>query len=133
LNLEFDYLDQLTQLAFYTNTTYAVAGSYRIRYQDPTGFTSDFWETAPFVGRAWSYYAAPDPCCNTSGNAFPGVYPNGFSTQLTQRWRFGVTQTWPVTATIAVVAQLERDIVSSNLPLYSYNNTSILVGPQIRF
>jgi hypothetical protein len=133
LNLEFDYLDQLTQLAFYTNTTYAVAGSYRIRYQDPTGFTSDFWETAPFVGRAWSYYAAPDPCCNTSGNAFPGVYPNGFSTQLTQRWRFGVTQTWPVTATIAVVAQLERDIVSSNLPLYSYNNTSILIGPQIRF
>ena len=70
---------------------------------------------------------------NTSGNAFPGVYPNGFSTQLTQRWRFGVTQTWPVTATIAVVAQLERDIVSSNLPLYSYNNTSILFGPQIRF
>jgi hypothetical protein len=52
---------------------------------------------------------------------------------LTQRWRFGVTQTWPVTATTAIVAQLERDIVSSNLPLYSYNNTSILIGPQIRF
>ena len=70
---------------------------------------------------------------SVSGNAFPGVYPNGFSTQLTQRWRFGVTQTWPVTATVALVAQLERDIVSSNLPLYSYNNTSILFGPQIRF
>ena len=133
LTLEFDYLDQLTQLAFYTNTTYAVAGSYRIRYEDPTGFTPYSWETTPFVGRAWSYYAAPDPCCNTSGNAFPGIYPNGFSTQLTQRWRIGVTQTWPVTATAAIVAQLERDIVSSNLPLYSYNNTSILIGPQIRF
>jgi hypothetical protein len=133
LNLEFDYLDQLTQLAFYTNTTYAVAGSYRIRYDDPTGFIPYPWETTPFVGRAWSYYAAPDPCCNTSGNAFPGVYPNGFSTQSTQRWRFGVTQTWPLTATTAIVAQLERDIVSSNLPLYSYNNTSILFGPQIRF
>ena len=31
------------------------------------------------------------------------------------------------------VAQLERDIVSSNLSLYDYNNTSILIGPQIRF
>jgi hypothetical protein len=130
LNLEFDYLDQLTQLAFYTNTTYAVAGSYRIRYQDPTGFTSDSWETAPFVGRAWSYYAAPDPCCNTNSN--PNIFFST-STQLTQRWRFGVTQTWPITATAAIVAQLERDIVSSNLPLYSYNNTSILIGPQIRF
>ena len=119
LNLEFDYLDQSTALAFYTNTTYAISGSYRLRYPDPTRITADQWETTPFLGRAWSYYAAPDPCCNTSGNPFvPGV-----STQLTQRWRFGVTQTWPVTPTIAVVALLERDIVSSNLPLYSYNNT----------
>ncbi len=101
---------------------YPLPGSDRI--------TADSWETTPFVGRAWSYYAAPDPCCNTSGNTRS---TRRFSTQLTQRWRFGVTQTWPVTATIAVVAQLERDIVSSNLPLYSYNNTSILIGPQIRF
>jgi hypothetical protein len=129
LNLEFDYLDQSTALAFYTNTTYAVSGSYRIRYPDPTRITADQWETTPFLGRAWSYYAAPDPCCNTSGNP---IVP-GISTQLTQRRRFGVTQTWPVTPTIAVVALLERDIVSSNLPLYSYNNTSILIGPQIRF
>ena len=129
LNLEFDYLDQATELAFYTNTTYAVARSYRIRYEDPTGFTPYSWESAPFVGRAWSYYAAPDPCCNTSGNPLmPGI-----STQLTQRWRFGFTQTWPVADAVAIVAQLERDIISSNLPLYSYNNTSFLIGPQIRF
>ena len=129
LNLEFDYLDQATELAFYTNTTYAVAGSYRIRYEDPTGFTPYSWESAPFVGRAWSYYAAPDPCCNTSGNPLmPGI-----STQLTQRWRFGFTQTWPVADAVAIVAQLERDIISSNVPLYSYNNTSFLIGPQIRF
>jgi hypothetical protein len=55
------------------------------------------------------------------------------STQLTQRWRFGITQTWQVTANAAVVLQLERDIISSNLPLYAYNNTSVLIGPQIRF
>jgi hypothetical protein len=133
LNLEFDYLDQSTQLGFYTNMSYAVAGSYRIRYDDPLGVTQYPWETSPFVGRLWSNYAAPDPCCNTSGNPLPGIYPNGFSSQLTQRWRFGVTQTWQVLPNIAIVLQLERDIISSNLPLYAYNNTSVLIGPQIRF
>jgi hypothetical protein len=55
------------------------------------------------------------------------------SSQLTQRWRFEATETWPVTPRIAIVAQVERDIVSSNLPLYAYNSTSVLIGPQIRF
>ena len=40
-----------------------------------------------------------------------------FSSQLTQRWRFGVTQTWQVLPNAAIVLQLERDIISSNLPL----------------
>jgi hypothetical protein len=130
LNLEFDYLDQSTQLAYFTNMSYAVAGSYRIRYDDPLGLTQYPWETSPFVGRLWSNYAAPDPCCVTG----PIVdFPTGFSSQLTQRWRFGVTQTWQVLPNIAIVLQLERDIVSSNLPLYAYNNTSVLIGPQIHF
>ena len=130
LNLEFDYLDQSTQLGFYTNMSYAVAGSYRIRYDDPLRLTQYPWETSPFVGRLWSNYAAPDPCCVTG----PVIdFPTGFSSQLTQRWRFGVTQTWPVLPNVGIVLQLERDIISSNLPLYAYNNTSILIGPQIRF
>ena len=130
LNLEFDYLDQSTQLGYFTNMSYAVAGSYRIRYDDPFGLTQYPWETSPFVGRLWSNYAAPDPCCVTG----PIVdFPTGFSSQLTQRWRFGVTQTWQVLPNIAIVLQLERDIVSSNLPLYAYSNTSVLIGPQLRF
>jgi hypothetical protein len=130
LNLQFDYLDQSTQLSFYTNNSYAVASTYWVRYDDPIGITPNPWETSIFLGRAWSNYASPDPCCNTSGN--PAIF---FSTssQLTQRWRFGVTQTLPVAANAAIVLQLERDIVSSNLPLYAYTNTSVLIGPQIRF
>jgi len=130
LNLQFDYLDQSTQLPFYTNNSYAIAGSYWVRYDDPIRLTPSPWETSIFLGRAWSNYASPDPCCNTSGN--PAIF---FSTssQLTQRWRFGVTQTLPVAANAAIVVQLERDIVSSNLPLYAYTNTSVLIGPQIRF
>jgi hypothetical protein len=132
LNLEFDYLDQSATLDYYTNTSYAVAGSYQIRYNAPFKIPTDPWQTSFFLGRLWSYYAAPDPCCVTT-TTLPVVYPSGFSTQLTQRWRFGVTETWPVSPRVAIVAQVERDIISSNLPLYAYNNTSVLVGPQIRF
>jgi Tetratricopeptide repeat len=133
LNLEFDYLDQSTQLNFYTNMSYAVAGSYRIRYDDPLGVTQYPWESSAFLGRLWSNYAAPDPCCVTTNNLSTVAFPSGFSSQLTQRWRFGVTQTWQVLANTAIVVQLERDIISSNLPLYGYSNTSVLIGPQIRF
>jgi hypothetical protein len=130
LNLQFDYLDQSTQLPFYTNNSYAIAGTYWIRYDDPIGITPNPWETSIFLGRAWSNYASPDPCCNTSGN--PSMFFSA-SSQLTRRWRFGFTQTLPVAANAAIVLQLERDIVSSNLPLYAYTNTSVLLGPQIRF
>jgi hypothetical protein len=129
LNLEFDYLDQSTALAFYTNNSYAVSGSYQIRYPAPFKIHTDPLQTSFFLGRAWSNYAAPDPCCNTSGSS--SVFST--SSQLTQRWRFGATEIWPVTPRIAIVAQVERDIVSSNLPLYAYNSTSVLIGPQIRF
>jgi hypothetical protein len=130
LNLQFDYLDQSTQLPFYTNNSYAIAGTYWLRYDDPIGITPSSWETSIFLGRAWSNYASPDPCCNTSDN--PSIFFSA-SSQLTQRWRFGFTQTLLVAANTAIVLQLERDIVSSNLPLYAYTNTSVLLGPQIRF
>jgi hypothetical protein len=129
LNLEFDYLDQTTAFAYYTNSTYAVIGAYRFNYDAPFKATPYPWQTSLFLGRAWSIYAAPDPCCNTSGD------PNVFSTssQLTQRWRFGLTEAVLVTPRVAVVLQLERDIVSSNLPIYAYTSNSFLLGPQIRF
>ncbi|MGH7029093.1 MAG: hypothetical protein ACREEZ_01570, partial [Stellaceae bacterium] len=86
-------------------------GAYHIHYNAPFAVSPYPWESSLFVGRAWSFYAAADPCCNTSGNSFPGVYPAGYSSQLTQRWRFGLTEAVPVNATIAVVLQVERDIV----------------------
>ncbi len=130
LNLEFDYLNQTTELPYYANSTYAVIGAYRMHYDAPFKITTYPWETSLYLGRAWSIYASPDPCCNTSNNP-----DTTFSTssQLTQRWRFGLTEAIPVTSRIAIVAQLERDIVSSNLPIYAYSSNSILLGPQIRF
>ena len=79
--------------------------------------------------RAWITGAAPDPCCNTSGN------PNLFLTsdRNDRRWRFGVAQAFRITPDVAIVLQVQRDIVSSNLSLYAYTSNSVLVGPQIRF
>jgi tetratricopeptide (TPR) repeat protein len=133
LSLEFDYLDQSTRLPFYTNMSYAGSASYRIRYDDPIGITQYPWESSAFVGRLWSNYASPDPCCVTTATPETVAFPSGFSSQLTQRWRFGVTQTWQILPNAGIVLQLERDIISSNLPLYAYTNTSVLIGPQIRF
>ncbi len=130
LNLEFDYLDQTTELPYYSNSTYAVIGAYRMHYASPFKITAYPWETSLFLGRAWSLYASPDPCCNTSGDPTTTF---SASSQLTQRWRFGLTQAIPVTPRIAIVLQLERDIISSNLPIYAYSSNSVLLGPQIHF
>ncbi|HYU12058.1 MAG TPA: tetratricopeptide repeat protein [Stellaceae bacterium] len=129
LGLEFDFLDQQTRFAFYSNKAYAVGGAYRVRYQDPTGYLELPWETSFYLGRVWANYAAPDPCCNTSGN--PDVF--AASKRNDRRWRFGITQAFRVAGDVAIVLQVQRDIVSSNLSLYAYTSNSVLVGPQIRF
>jgi hypothetical protein len=49
------------------------------------------------------------------------------------RWRFGITQSFQIADNVALVVQVQRDIVSSNLSLYGYTSNSVLFGPQIRF
>jgi tetratricopeptide (TPR) repeat protein len=129
VSLEFDYLDQSTRLTYYANVNYAVSAAYRIQYDDPTGFFKLPWETAPFLSRSWAIYQAPDPCCNTSGSST--VFSP--SSRDDRHWRFGVTQSFQVAQNIAVVLQLQRDIVSSNLSIYGYTSDSVLIGPQIHF
>jgi tetratricopeptide (TPR) repeat protein len=120
----FDFVDQSTRFSFYSNKAYAGTLGYRIRYDDPTGNQSRPWETSFFAGRIWDDYATPDPCCITG---------SGFSERVDRRWRFGITQTFQIADNVAVILQLQRDIVSSNLPLYSYTSNSVLIAPRIRF
>jgi hypothetical protein len=129
LSLEFDYLNQSTRLAYYANQNYAVSAGYRIRYDDPTGWVNLPWETSIFGSRSWALYDAPDPCCNTSGST---VFFSP-STRYDRHWRFGATQSFQVLENVAIVVQVQRDIISSNLPIYAYTSNSVLVGPQIRF
>jgi hypothetical protein len=135
LSLEFDFLDQDTRpllnpflnagtglfVPYYSNKTYAGAVAYRIRYDDPTGFLRIPLETNFSLSRSWALYAAPDPCCGS-----------GLNDRFERHWRFGITQSFSVSNDIAIVMQLQRDIVSS-LSLYNYTSNSVLVGSQIRF
>jgi tetratricopeptide (TPR) repeat protein len=129
LSLEFDYLDQATRLTYYANDTYSVSGSYRIHYDDPTGWIKLPWETALFGARSWAIYESPDPCCNTSGSSV--IFSP--SDRFDRHWRFGVTQSFEITPNIAIILQAQRDIVSSNLSIYAYTSNSVLLGPQLRF
>jgi hypothetical protein len=128
LSAEFDYVDQSTRAAFYANQSYAVAGSYHIRYTLPESLPQLPMETTIYGSRLWSHYDAPDPCCNTSPTLFFSP-----STRNDRRWRFGLTQGLQVTDNIELIVQVSRDIVSSNLPLYGYTSNSVVLGPQIRF
>ncbi len=123
LSFEFDYVDQLTQLRYYANQSYAAAATYHIRYDGPW-FLHYPMETSAYVNRLYSVYFAPDPCCVTGG---------GFSARDDRRWRFGVIQGLQVTDNIELIVQFERDIVSSNLALYGYTSNSVVLGPQIKF
>lgn len=127
--VEADFLDQDTALAFYTNRTYSLSASYRVRYADPTHTLTRPWETAFFASRSWGYYAAPDPCCSTSGN--PAVA--SFSNRFDRHWRFGLSQTFQVRDNFGIIVQLQRDIVSSDLPLYAYSSNSATIGAEIKF
>jgi tetratricopeptide (TPR) repeat protein len=129
LSVEFDYLDQSTHFTYFSNKTYGGVAAYRIHYDDPTRYSTLPWETALFGSWIQSNYASPDPCCNTSGN--PAVFSP--STRFDNHWRFGINQIIPITNSVDFVAQFQRDIVSSNLPLYAYTSNSVLGGLKIRF
>jgi len=130
LTLEFDFLGQGTRLKFYSNEAYAASAAYRIRYDDPIDFFRLPWETTFFLSRSYSNYDAPDPCCVTGTTISGGP---SFSDRHDKRWRFGMTQSIQIRDNLALIVQLQRDIVSSNLSLYAYTSNTVLVGPQIRF
>jgi tetratricopeptide (TPR) repeat protein len=157
LTLEFDFLDQDTRRVpttyvllppnpttgfpglttgpfaenYYANDTYAISLSYHVHYDDPIGYLHLPWDTTFFGSYAHSDYDAPDPCCIT------GIGPaSGFQLYGDQRanhWRFGVTQSVQVLRNVAVVLQLQRDVLGSNLGIYSYTSDSVTIGPQVKF
>jgi hypothetical protein len=121
LTFEFDFLDQDTRLDYYSNFTYAGAATYHLHYDDPTGHLHFPLDTSLFFSFSTSDYEGPDPCCVP------------FTTRVDDHWRFGLTQSFQVLNNVAVVLQLQRDIVGSKIGIYSYTSDSVTFGPQVKF
>lgn len=121
LDLTLAYRAQSTRLAGSSNHEYGATLAYRIAYAPPFGDPSLRWQSSIAVGRFSALYDAPDPF----------VDPN--TTRHDLRWRFGFSQTLPVTPDVAIILQAQREIVSSTLPNFAYTNTAVLIGPQVRF
>jgi hypothetical protein len=129
LTLEFDFLDQDTRFSYYSNMTYAVSATYHLQYADPTHWLHLPWDTALYGAGAWSDYAAPQFAPVGPPLFGAEIFPTRFDT----RWRFGLTQSFPIRDNLSLVLQLQRDILSSNISVYAYTSDSVMIGPQIRF
>ena len=114
---------QSTRVDSYSNLGYGAAVSYQISYAPPVDLklAPAPWQTAFILGRTWTNYDGPDPIVD------PGA------TRFDRRWHFGIAQSVAITDDVSINVLLFRDIVSSTLPNYSFNNTSVLIGPQVRF
>ncbi|HXP13171.1 MAG TPA: hypothetical protein VN795_05870, partial [Stellaceae bacterium] len=103
------------------NDDYALTATATVGYDaGPLSFGQP-WVTSLSMARHYIGYDAADP--SVSRTIVRGD----------RRWQYSITQAVPVTAQVSVVGQLYRDVLSSNIHNYTYNNTSVLIGPQISF
>lgn len=108
--------------SFETNLQYGLTALYQVAYPSPIMlWTAARWQTSIGMSRVFNNYDAPDPSVDPVAK------------RLDRTWRFSVTEIVPVTSSIAVYLQLQRDIISSSLPNFAYTNTSVTFGPRFRF
>jgi len=115
LDLLLRYVHEKTRFSFDTNDQYRVEASYSVRYGgilDPglPGIARP-WETSLQVGHDWTPY----------DGANPAVKP--FVTRSDRSWFFGASEFLHLTKWLAAGVGIERQITSSNLSNFSFNNT----------
>jgi hypothetical protein len=105
----------------YANNDYALVATASAAYS--TGPLSFGYPVVTSVTLARHYvtYDAPDP--SVSPTLKRGDH----------RWQVSVGEIVPITSRLSLAAVFYRDIDSSNVVNYAYNNTSFLVGPQLKF
>lgn len=115
LDLLLRYVHEKTKFSFDTNNQYRIQANYSVRYGgilDP-GFpgVARPWETSLEVGHDWVPYDAPTPAINP------------FVTRSDRSWFFGASEYLHVTKWLAAGVGVDRQINSSNLSNFSFNNT----------
>jgi hypothetical protein len=115
----FAFTDQDTRAAAQTNRQYDFALGYQLSYDLPFALGSAQWGAE--LHRTLYDFAEPDPAVDPAIARFDRL------------WRLSLTQTLQFTETLGFYVLLERTVVSSSLPNFAYNDTSILIGPLLRF
>jgi tetratricopeptide (TPR) repeat protein len=125
LDLLLRYVHEKTRFAFDTNSQYRVKASYTVHYGgvlDP-GFpgVARPWETNLEVGHDWTPYEGANPAISKSIK------------RDDRSWFFGGSQFLHVTKYLAAGVEVERQITSSNLPNFSFGNTTATFAVRVNF
>jgi len=123
LDLLLRYVHEKTRFSFDTNNQYRIQASYSIRYGgllDPPGVARP-WETVLEVGHDWTPYDAANPAINP------------FVKRSDRSWFFGASEFLHVNKWLAAGIGIERQITSSNLGNFSFNNTTATFSVKASF
>jgi hypothetical protein len=113
------FTDQSTRAEPQNNKQYDFALGYQISYEMPASLGT--WHSAVDLRRTLYDFDRPDPAIDPAVARFDRL------------WRVSLTQTMQFNDVVGLYVLLERTVVSSSLPNFAYNDTSILIGPLLRF
>jgi len=123
LDLLLRYVHEKTKFSFDTNSQYRIQASYSVRYPglfDVPGVPRP-WETTIEGGHDWTPYDAANPAINP------------FVTRSDRSWFFGGSEFLHVNKWLAAGIGVERQITSSNIGNFSFNNTTATFSVKASF
>src|SRR5665213_2170241 len=117
------FADDSTRQPFQDNRQFVATLGYQIAYAAPFDIipSPSSWTTNAYVTKSVYRYGGPDPL----------IDPN--TTRRDDVWRLSLVQSVPVTNRLGLDLQLQYDRVDSTLVNFSYNNFTVLFGPQFHF
>ena len=123
LDLLLRYVHEKTRFAFDTNNQYRIKASYTVHYGGLFNFpgVARPWETSLEVGHDWTPYDAANPAVNP------------FVKRSDRSWFFGASEFLHVTKWLAAGIGVQRQITSSNLNNFSFNNTTATLSVRVNF
>jgi tetratricopeptide (TPR) repeat protein len=123
LDLLLRYVRQNTRFGFDTNSQYRIQASYSVRYAGLLSVPGvpRPWETILDIGHDWTPYDAANPAIN------PNVKRSDRS------WFFGGSEFLHLNKWLAAGIGVERQITSSNIGNFSFNNTTATLSVKASF
>lgn len=117
------YVRESTRFNFDTNSQYRIEASYSVRYAGLLSVPGvpRPWETVVEVGHDWTPYDAANPAIN------PNIKRSDRS------WFFGASEFLHLSKWLAAGIGVERQITSSNIGNFSFNNTTATVSVKASF